>query len=314
MACIESASGGGVRAMVSSYIAWYLFLAGAGGGAFAIAATVDFALRFRTGAWLERASRVTDAGLVAGPALVALGAVFLTLDLGAPEQAFQLFLAPSGSLLSVGAWSIALFCLTAAGALATDMMGEGAFVRVAETALSIVAALLSVFVMVYAGVFLSIYPSVPFLHTPLVPLLFVASALATGAAALIAIAFFRLARDGVAEGMGSLVVLDAPLVLVEAAAIAVFVATSWLAGGPAAQSASSLVSGSGAMLFWLGVVAAGLVVPLSVDAVCARRPHPAALMVGAAATLAGGLCLRFALLVAAERFCLVDMSVLVYWM
>ena len=31
-------------------------------------------------------------------------------------------------------------------------------------------------------------------------------------------------------------------------------------------------------------------------------------------TLLGGICLRFSLLVAAERFCLVDMSLLSFWM
>ena len=58
--------------MASSYIAWYLFLAGAGGGAFVIGAFVDLALRFKDPACLARVSSVTDAGLVAGPALVAL--------------------------------------------------------------------------------------------------------------------------------------------------------------------------------------------------------------------------------------------------
>ena len=59
---------------------------------------------------------------------------------------------------------------------------------------------------------------------------------------------------------------------------------------------------------------AGLVVPLSVDAVCLRFPRSTLLAVGAASTLVGGACLRFALLMAAERFSLVDMSALVFWL
>ena len=46
-------------------------------------------------------SSVTDAGLVAGPALVALGSVFLVLDLGAPERAFAVFLSPVTSVLGL---------------------------------------------------------------------------------------------------------------------------------------------------------------------------------------------------------------------
>ena len=91
--------------MVSSYIAWYLFLR-VRRGAFLLGSFVDFALRVSNRSWLRGASAVTDAGLLAGPVLVALGTVFLTLDLGAPDQAFRLFLTPSGSLLSAGAWHL----------------------------------------------------------------------------------------------------------------------------------------------------------------------------------------------------------------
>lgn len=300
--------------MVSSYIAWYLFLAGAGGGAFLIGSFVDLTLRFRDSSWLRRVSAVTDAGLLAGPVLVALSAVFLTLDLGVPDQAFRLFLAPTGSLISVGAWSLALFCLAAFGAFALGFADGGPAVQVVETALSIAGALLALFVVVYAGVFLSLYPAVPFLHTPLVPLLFVASALATGMAALIVIGFFRAVRDGVAEGLDSMLKLDMALVAVEALVIVAFVVLSLVGDQTAAQSASELLSGRSSMLFWLGVVMAGLVVPLSVDAVCLRFPRSTLLAVGAASTLVGGACLRFALLMAAERFSLVDMSALVFWL
>ncbi|MFR0868099.1 MAG: NrfD/PsrC family molybdoenzyme membrane anchor subunit [Adlercreutzia sp.] len=175
--------------MVSSYIAWYLFLAGAGGGAFLLGSFVDFALRVSNRS-CARASAVTDAGLLAGPVLVALGTVFLTLDLGA-DQAFRLFLTPSGSLLSAGAWALALFCATAFAAFLMGFADDGPGLRVAETVVSVFAALLALFVVLYAGVFLSLYPAVPFLNSPLVPIVFVASALATGAAVLTIIGFFR---------------------------------------------------------------------------------------------------------------------------
>lgn len=300
--------------MVSSYIAWYLFLAGAGGGAFLLGSFVDFVLRFSDRPWFERASSVTDAGLYVGPVLVALSAVFLTLDLGAPEQAFRLFFFPTGSLLSMGAWSIALFCITAVGALVCGTMDGAPFAQVTETALSIIATLSAAFVVVYAGVFLSLYPSVPFLNTAFVPVLFIASALATGAAVLIVIGFFRSVRAEVLDGLDSLLRLDMVLIVLEAVAIAAFVAVSFLAGDPAAQSASAMVSGEYSMLFWFGVVVAGLVVPLSVDAVCLRLPQATLLFVGAASTLVGGVCLRFVLLLAAQRFSLVVMGALTYWM
>ena len=310
----RACDGGGVRGMVSSYIAWYLFLAGAGGGAYAIGATVDLLLRFRSGSWLSRESSITDAGLLAGPVLVAISAVFLMLDLGSPQLAFQVFLAPTGSLLSAGAWSIALFCLTAVAALFAGAVDGGRVIRTAESALSVISALLSAFVIVYAGIFLSLYPTVPFLNTPLIPVLFVASALATGAAVLITIGFVRSARDDVSDGLGSLVKLDAALVAVEAIVLALFIGCAWEAGDAQIRSVFELVSGSCSLFFWFGVVLAGLVVPLSVDIIVAGTSSTPMLAMGAACTLVGGLCLRFALLFAAQRLCLVDMSALVYWM
>lgn len=306
--------GEGALGMVSSYIAWYLFFAGAGAGAFFIGSFVDFGLRLGVGARFERVSSVTDVGLILGPALVALGTVFLVLDLGAPERALQLFFAPSGSLLSAGAWAIALFCATACVAFAFGSVDEGPLVRIAETASSIVATALAVFVMVYAGVYLSIYPAIPFLHTPLVPVLFVCSALVTGAAVLVVVGFLRTVRTDAGESLGALVKLDAVLVLAEALVLVVFVALSFIEGDFVAQSARALLSGDGAGLFWIGVVVLGLVVPLSVDLVCAVRPYMPALMMGAVSTLVGGVCLRFALLLAAERLCLVDMSSLAFWL
>ena len=159
----SSIAEGSALVMVSSYIAWYLFLAGAGGGAFLLGSFVDFALRVSNRSWLRGASAVTDAGLLAGPVLVALGTVFLALDLGAPDQAFRLFLTPSGSLLSAGAWALALFCATAFAAFLMGFSDDGPGLRVAETVVSVFAALLALFVVLYAGVFLSLYPAVPFL-------------------------------------------------------------------------------------------------------------------------------------------------------
>lgn len=183
--------------MVSIYIALYLFLAGTGAGAFLIGAVVDMVLRFRpraAGGWFERVSAVTDAGLILGPVLVAVSALFLFLDLGVPDRVFHLFLASTSSLLSMGAWAILVFCVMATLALVLGSLADGegdgyeyelapgkVVLRVCEFACSLVAMGMALFVVVYSGIFLAMYPSLPFLHTGWVPVLFVASALACGA-------------------------------------------------------------------------------------------------------------------------------------
>ena len=314
--------------MVSAYIALYLFLAGAGGGAFLLGAVADLCLRFRPDAargWFARVSAVTDAGLVLGPILVAASALFLVLDLGVPERALYLFVVTTPSLLSLGAWSIVLFCgaavlALALGALAGDD-GDGAeppasgrvVLRIGEFAASIVATALAALVVVYSGMFLAAYPSLPFLHTPWVPVLFVASALATGLAVLIVAAFFRQEAPGIAEAVRSLLPLDALLIAVETLMLTGLLVSAWAAGAPEVDAVRTLTSGSLAVPFWAGVAVAGLVVPFSVDVVCRRMPSLVAVALGAGCTLAGGLCLRFVLLMATERFNLAFMSALGFW-
>ena len=315
--------------MVSIYIALYLFLAGAGGGAFLIGSAVDLVLRFRQDAcrgWFARVSAVTDAGLVLGPVLVLASAVFLVLDLGVPEKALYLFTASSQSLLTAGAWGIVLFAVAGLGALVLGAAaGDGAeedadsafsgrvAFRIIELAFSLVATGLALFVVVYSGVFLATYPSLPFLHTPWIPVLFVASAFTTGLAVLMACAFFRQQISGVSEAVHSLLVVDALLIGVELVVLTGFLAASLADGQPQTAAVVSLLSGSLAPAFWVGIVCLGLVVPFSVDVVCRRTPSLLAVALGAASTLAGGLCLRVVLLMVTQRFNLAFMSVLQFW-
>ncbi|WP_304426131.1 NrfD/PsrC family molybdoenzyme membrane anchor subunit [uncultured Adlercreutzia sp.] len=314
--------------MVSVYIALYLFLAGAGGGAFLVGSAIDLVLRFRPGAargWFFRVSSVTDAGLVAGPVLVAASAGFLVLDLGVPERALSLFAAPTPSLLSLGAWSIALFVALAAaayliGTAAPDggddpeatLALPAVLARIAEFACSIAATGLALFVVVYSGVYLAAYPSLPFLNTAWVPALFVASALASGLAVLLVVAFFRQGPE-TPRAVAALLPLDAVLVVVEAAALVGLMARTFAVGEVEVASAVRLMTGDLALFFWLGVVGAGLLAPLSVDAVCRRAPSLVAVALGAGCTLIGSLCLRFVLLLATERFNLAFMSSLQFW-
>ena len=200
--------------MASAYIAWYLFFAGAGAGAFAIASVVDFALRLAPRPRLLKISPITDAGMVLGPIMVAVGCVFLLLDLGDPSIAFNVFLRPS-SILGFGSWAIVLFCLFAALSLAFGLMPHCRASKLIEPLSQFLAMILSFVVILYSGVFYSLFPSVPFFNTPLVPALFTASAFSSGAGLLVVVGFFRQTCEGVLEGMNGLSAIDAVIVLVE---------------------------------------------------------------------------------------------------
>ena len=299
--------------MVNSFIVWYLFLAGTGSGAFLVGAVIDILRRFRNDAWLVRVEPVAEGGLFLGPVVVMIGGVFLLADLGSPERAFQVFFTASASLLTLGSWSIALFCVCAGGALAVGSMADTTAARVGEAVLHTLATASACFVMVYSGLYLSTFPTIPFLHSPLVPLVFVASALSTGIALLLLFGFVRQDQEEVRAGVSTLVRIDIAALVLEIACLGAFVARSLAAGGPLASSAETLLTGEYAGLFLLGAVTVGLVVPLAIEIAHLVRSESHAFAIGAVCSLAGGLCLRYALLLATVRFNAIDMSGVTFW-
>ncbi|MDO4590234.1 MAG: polysulfide reductase NrfD [Slackia sp.] len=300
--------------MASSFIACYLFLAGGGAGAFLIAAVVDGALRFRSTECFRRLSPLTDPGLALGPVVVAFGCVFLLCDLGSPGKAFAVFAGPPRSLLGWGAWSVVVFCASASGAWLCGRSSRPFLCRCAEPVLQIAACMSAAFVAGYSGVYLSLFPAVPFLHTPWIPLLFVASAFATGMGLLVVTAFVRHNVEGVADSMGGLSRVDACLTIFEAAALLSFCIDSVMAGDVVSCSLEMMVSGPIAPVFWLGVVICGLVFPLAADIVSRHVSSPPLLAVAGCSKMVGGLCLRFVVLLAAVRYGMVNMSVQSFWM
>ena len=298
--------------MVNSFIAWYLFLAGMGAGAFFISAVVDLSLRRWSPAWLEAAATVTDGGMYLGPATVGLGLVFLLADLGYPERSFQVFFTPSTSLLTLGSWAIVAFIGCSVLALLVGGLLETPLMRRLETALQVLATLFAAFVILYSGVYLSAFPSVPFLNNALVPVIFMLSALSTGMGMLLIFGFVTRDGEDVAPGVSICLRADGITVALKAIALAALLLWAHMSY-PESLSAEALAIGRLAGLFWCGVVGAGIVVPVATELWCVRRPHSLSYVVGAGAAIAGGLCLRYAFLLAAVRFSAVTGGAVTFW-
>ena len=299
--------------MASAYIAWYLFFAGAGAGAFAIASAVDFALRLGPRPHLLKIAPITDIGMVLGPIMVAVGCVFLLLDLGDPSIAFNVFLRPS-SILGFGSWAIVLFCLFAALSLAFGLMPHCRVSKLIEPLSQFLAMVLSFVVILYSGVFYSLFPSVPFLNTPLVPALFTASAFSSGAGLLVVVGFIRQTCEGVLEGMNGLSAIDTAIVVVEALLLTALLVRSVLfSESGASLPSSALLFGDLSLLFWAGVIVVGCIIPLAVDLTCLVHPRPTVLCIGGISALVGGVCLRFCILMAASRFAIGFVAVQPFW-
>ena len=300
----------------------YLFLGGAGAGAIVVASVLDLALvraPFGTDARVSvdeapPCERVAAFALLAGFAALALGVLCLLFDLGRIDRVLDLFLRPSPTYLTVGSFALAV--LAACGAFLT--LVRFAYLpsvpRAAAVAVEAVAVAVGLVVMVYTGLLLQGLGAVALWRSPFVPVLFTASALATGAAVLIVVGFCRQNRPEVEEGLGGLVMLDLMLVVVEAGVLAAFLLASAQAGDAVGASADALMTGRFAGAFWLGAVGLGLVAPFVVDVASRRSFDPLVLAIGSCCTLAGGICLRYVLLLAAVRFNLVGMTPLPFWL
>lgn len=283
----------GVR-VFSDFAIWYLFLAGTAGGAFLCAVVID--VRANLGWDARRVPLCARCGMFGAFGLLALAALMLFCDLGNPFDIWYLFENPLRSIVSMGAWLIVLglaLSLAVSAMIAAKIDAPYLF-----RGLEVAGAATAVGVMGYTGVLLSSMAAVEFWNTWLLVALFVASAASCGCA-FISLSVFVL--SGSARGSSA---LDGGARLLRAAelvALVAFLASRWLAGGAAKQSCELLLSGQLAGVFWGGLMLCGFVVPVFADLIARVAPVPVLRQISAASTLAGGLCLRYCVVLAASH-------------
>lgn len=247
-------------------IAWYLFLAGLGAGAYATAAWL---------AWKRPEAKIAQRwGRIIAPVVVAIGLVLLMVDASAGIKNPLRFFLLVTNLSSVMAWGVIIlsaFMVVAVAGLVLNVAGKRN-----PRWLDAVGSVLALAVAAYTGVLLGASPAFPLWNPVLLPVLFVVSAASTGIAAVLLAAQVRAAGE-----MGELAALKrfhGTLPLVELALVVVLLlVTNGVAGSSAsaaaaagAASVANLVSGGYAVLFWAGFMIVGLLVPIGVDAFGSR--------------------------------------------
>ena len=266
----------------------YLFLGGLGAGAFLTAALFEL-----TG-WRYRRNfcPVTLTGsAISGPA-VALGSALLILDLGAgkaePWRMVYLFTHFS-SPMTWGIWILCLFIPVAVLYGLMELIEVEPFLRglawsripkvvqnlkVYRRRVVIVGSFLAVGTAVYTGVLISAVgpsmplwsqPILPFLPIPMMPLLFLVSALSTGMGLTFDLAA-TIALPQIQQEIRSMDLVHIVLIGLENILIGLLLITALSAGGAAADSAREIMYGTLRVVFWVGVVLVGLVFPFVVHA------------------------------------------------
>ena len=281
-------------------IAVYLYLAGLGAGALTIG--------LLTG-WLVRPNLPTRAVLLWGPLFVAIGAPFLILDLGKKTRFLNACLNPRSSWAARGFLILSTLIITGLAVFAASFLpwalplvglevprwldGSLPLFRVLE----VVAIVFAIGTAAYTGVFLKSVRYVALWNTWFLPVLFLVSALSTGSMGIIvSLLGFGLVshNDAMRELSHTLMPVEQILVVIEALVLVSYLVLRHRSGETATGSIRLLLRGKLRFVFWIGIVALGVLLPTILENVYSRFPdYPALLFVTGASLLTGGFFLRY---------------------
>ncbi|WP_371379369.1 NrfD/PsrC family molybdoenzyme membrane anchor subunit [Sporomusa aerivorans] len=258
-------------------VAVYLFLAGLSAGALIAALLV----KWRDGN--NEYDGLVKAGVLLAPVAIGIGQALLIVDLSKPLSFWLLmFHYQLNSVMSIGVILLMVYSGLATllavivfkGFLAESEWTEWCFsplLPVVEwfenrgTWLEWIMCLFAIAIAAYTGFLLSALGAKPLLNVPLLPLLFLVSGISAGIAATIAggvIAFKGSVRD---ENLNYLLSLDTKLLPVELFVLFIMFSGLINMGGQYAVVAKqALTVGLWAKVFWLGVIGAGLILPIIV--------------------------------------------------
>jgi formate-dependent nitrite reductase membrane component NrfD len=267
-------------------VAAYLFLAGMGAGAYAVGVVADYL----GPDW----SAIAKVGVCLGFPCVAVGCVFLILDLGTPVNFWRAAMRPNTSWIARGTIIISVFMILAFIHVVFWLWPFKSLAE-AEGARHVLGAFGIIFAfgtMIYTGILLAASRPIAFWSTATLPLLFLVSALSTG---MMAVGLLVSFGSGTGDLVHSLAAFDILLIILEVFVLAFFLQATHRVPESRA-SAELLLTGSVAPLFWFGVVVLGLIVPLGLELlsvkVLAGGGAKAVAVLASASGIFGGLCLR----------------------
>lgn len=279
-----------------SIIAWYLFLAGLGGGAFVTSAFLG---------WRHpEAVSMRKIGHLIAPIAVIIGLVLLMFDaeggLHNPLR-FALLLTNFGSVMTWGVVFLAGFTAVSLAVVLLDFLKKRVPVW-----LDIAGVVFGVSVAMYTGALLGVCKTFPLWNNALLPVLFLVSALSAGAASVLLAGIVKHADEFNRAGALKKFHFCLPIIEIVLVASLLFITSSNSVAGW--DSVVALVAGKHALLFWIGLVLIGLVLPTALETWLlffspkefeeSRKAHWIS-FASDAGVLVGGFLLRYLVVVAA---------------
>jgi formate-dependent nitrite reductase membrane component NrfD len=256
-----------------NFIAFAFFLGGISGGLFLASAYFD-SLPGMFVAWLLA---------------LAMGVSYM-IHLSKPFRFWRMFMKPGTSWIARGFIFIMLFIGLTTLVLILEQWVPQA--TAAITTLKVLAGIFAFAQSIYTGFAVSYVNAIKVWNSAIVPILFVTCGLTGGLAILLAITMI---------GGGEIVALENVIrvVLISLAVIiGVYLWNTTYSSVAARDEIKRLVGGSLAPLFWIGVFAFGIIIPvgISVATYFTHEPVSGLLITAIVSEIIGGLALRFAIL------------------
>lgn len=279
-------------------LAFYLFLAGTGAGAYLAATMMDM---------LGYGGPARVGFAIAAP-IVVVSTFFLIADLGQPMRFMKAFVSPQHSWISRGTLILTGFIILGLVHVGLSIWPFQVLSAQALTALKVVASVFAVATAVYTGILIGVVIARPFWNNAMLPFLFLISATSTGIGAVFlagGVWFGLTGAAGANEVHGALVSLGrADMVLIGLEALLLYFYLS-VVYGRSKESVNLLLSGPMSGLFWVGFALVGMVMPFVLDWAGVYASTGAASLaidtLSGVLLLVGGLFLRALILAAGLR-------------
>jgi formate-dependent nitrite reductase membrane component NrfD len=320
----------------------YLFVAGVSAGAFAVSA---FAYLMGK----QECRDIVRIGAYIAPFPLVIGLLFLIYDLERPYLFWKLLVTIQyHSVMSLGAWLLVIFSalsfvhfylwlpesvdITRVLGLIPSGWDRLAFFRILRRnhlfqllsrkslnrlrgLTGIIGIPIALFVGIYTGLLLGTLVARPFWNNPMLPMLFLVSALKTGTASVCLVSFFLrgfspLNRENIETGKSMIRWLDLSLIILSLIAITLYIFGLYASPGNGVEAAGLIMGGEFTFLFWGVAVGVGVILPLvlefyeAIPHVISRRVmrehNPWISVVVTLSVLVGGFFLRYVVVYAGQ--------------
>ena len=323
-------------------VAIYLFVAGVSAGAFAISALANFLGK-------EKYQKISRIGAYIAPFPLIFGILCLIYDLGRPFLFWKLLVTLQiGSVMSLGSWLLVIFTFLSLVYFYLwlperfELMDlfkripsrweKVAFIRAIKSSpllsklrrenlhgirglVGMAGIPISLLVGIYTGVLLGALVARPFWNNPMLPMLFLVSAMKTGTASICLIGCFiqgfkGMSQEEIATNKFIIHAIDFILMILSIIAVLLFIFGLYASPRSSVEAAGLIMGGQFTFLFWGIAIGVGILFPLVLEVsemiphfnenITLREHNPWISGVITVSILVGGFILRYVVVYAGQ--------------